>query len=115
MFVPLPMPFVLQRAASENGWRLKSPLGLRAANGKETALLEEGAETVEMECFSGLRDQAMASANLRSDPRTAADKVLQRAKESPDFMNDKRHLGGALHLLCGLDLGFSLMEALGVR
>ncbi|XP_069497047.1 POU domain, class 2, transcription factor 2 isoform X4 [Ambystoma mexicanum] len=32
MFVPLPVPFVLQRAAAENGWRLKSPLGLRAVN-----------------------------------------------------------------------------------
>ncbi|XP_066575526.1 POU domain, class 2, transcription factor 2 isoform X2 [Amia ocellicauda] len=33
MFVPLPVPFVFQRTASDlSAWRLKSPLALRAAN-----------------------------------------------------------------------------------
>ncbi|KAK5861834.1 hypothetical protein PBY51_017278 [Eleginops maclovinus] len=31
MFVPLPVPFVFQRTASDlNAWRLKSPLALRS-------------------------------------------------------------------------------------
>lgn len=35
MFVPLPVPFVFQRATPDlNAWRLKSPLALRSNSGK---------------------------------------------------------------------------------
>lgn len=38
MFVPLPVPFVFQRTASDfSAWRLKSPLALRSSSGKTFA------------------------------------------------------------------------------
>lgn len=40
MFVPLPVPFVFQRAAPDlSAWRLKSPLALRSNSGKTCSLL----------------------------------------------------------------------------
>ncbi|XP_051776856.1 POU domain, class 2, transcription factor 2 isoform X9 [Erpetoichthys calabaricus] len=96
MFVPLPVPFVFQRASSEvAAWRLKSPLSLRAANEirmskpsdiekpRADSLQQDGGDTERNGSDSNHQAQTMKGSQFPASPTMHTTKV--KAEDSSEM------------------------------